>query len=89
MQNRVSALRAFSVLALLVASASALQLPWRKNKSPMEDPFARHPALLDALDELPVFTLASAEGQPLKFQVGARHLAVFYADVEVKSYASS
>ena len=48
----------------------------------MEDPFERYPALLDALDELPVFTLASAEGHPLKFQVGARNLAVFYADVE-------
>jgi len=46
------------------------------------DPFEEYPELLGALDELPVFTLANAEGQPLKFQVGQRIIAVFYADVE-------
>jgi len=35
-----------------------------------------------ALDELPVFTIASKEGQPMQYSVDGRPLAIFYADVE-------
>jgi len=34
------------------------------------------------LDQLPVFTVANAEGQPLQYEINQRPLAVFYADVE-------
>ena len=40
------------------------------------------PQLQGMLDELPVFTLANEEGQPLQFKIGEKSLAIFYADVE-------
>ena len=44
------------------------------------------PALQGVLDELPVFTVANGEGQPLQYQTqgskGERQLAIFYTDVK-------
>lgn len=39
------------------------------------------PVLQKLLDEMPVFTVANAEGQPLQYQIGERQVAVFYTDV--------
>lgn len=44
---------------------------------------AAWPLVQAALDQLPVFTVANSEEQPLQYQVGERKLAVFYADVKV------
>jgi len=41
------------------------------------------PHLQGLLDELPVFTVANGDGQPLEYQTAAdRKLAIFYTDVE-------
>jgi hypothetical protein len=40
------------------------------------------PALAASLDQLPVFTVANAEGQPLQYEIDGNPLAMFYVDVE-------
>ena len=40
------------------------------------------PALKEALDKLPVFTVANEEGKPLEYEVDGKQSAIFYADVE-------
>ena len=40
------------------------------------------PPLRDSLDQLPVFTVADAEGKPLQYEVDGEKSAVFYADVD-------
>ena len=34
------------------------------------------------LDQLPVFTVANAEGQPLQYEIDGKPKALFYADIE-------
>lgn len=38
--------------------------------------------LQPALDQLPVFTVANEEGQPLQYEVDGKPVAIFYSDVE-------